>query len=190
MTAALTGAVLAGGRGSRMGGISKASVELGGEALIAPPLAALAAVCARVAVVCKPDTRLPPLPAGVGRWEEPVRPRHPLVGILHALERAGGPVLVCAADMPFVTAEACRAVVAAASEGGLAVAAAGGRIEPLLAVYPPAALPALRAAPEGARLTATVEALGPVRVPLAVAVVRSVNTGAELAAAAAELGAA
>ena len=34
-------------------------------------------VCARVAVVCKRDTALPPLPDGVERWDEPDEPRHP-----------------------------------------------------------------------------------------------------------------
>src|SRR5918999_238725 len=94
-----------------MGG-GKPARELGARPLIAWPAEALAAACSRVVVVAKPDVELPALP-GVERWDEPDREHHPARGIAHALERAGGPVLVCAADMPFVTPEACRAVAGA-----------------------------------------------------------------------------
>jgi len=67
------------------------------------------------------------------------------------------------------------------------VAEAGGRLEPLLGVYRPAALAALRAAAADARLTVVVEGLGPVRVPVLAGAARSVNTPEQLAAAEAEL---
>jgi molybdopterin-guanine dinucleotide biosynthesis protein A len=67
------------------------------------------------------------------------------------------------------------------------VAVAGGVVQPLLAVYAPAALPALRAAPPNGRLTEAVESLEPGRVALPPAIVRSVNTPDDLAAAEAEL---
>ena len=144
-------------------------------------VAALASVCERVAVVCKPDTELPELP-GTERWDEPAEPRHPVAGIVHALERAEAPVLVCAADMPFVTGDACRTLLAAAGGGGPAVVAVSeGVLQPVLGLYAPAALDALRSAPEDAALTATVEALDPVRVALPPAIVRSVNTPEDLA---------
>jgi molybdenum cofactor guanylyltransferase len=134
-----------------------------------------------VAVVCKADTELPPLP-GVERWDEPDEPRHPLTGIVHALETAGAPVLICAADMPFVTADACRSLLQVAGQGGDAVVAtADGVLQPTFALYAASVLDALRAAPANAPLTATVEALDPVRVALPAALVRSVNTPEELA---------
>jgi len=152
-----------------------------------------------VVVVCKRATALPPLP-GVDRWNEPDSPRHPLTGIVHALERARGSVLVCAADMPFVTADACRTLVDAAVAVGLlggertsgnlapgAVAESPSGLEPLLAVYGRPALGRLRAASFGAPLRTAVEALDPVRVPLPGSVVRSVNTPEDLAAAEAQL---
>lgn len=186
----MIGAILAGGAGRRLGGRrGKAAAELAGRPLASYPLAALAGVCQRVAVVCKPDTPLPELP-GAERWDEPPQPRHPLTGILHALGVAGGPVLVCAADMPFVTADACRTLLTAAGaarDASAAVAVAGGRLEPALGVYAPAAADALRAAPADAALSAAVESLSPVRVALPAALVRSVNTPDELAAAEAEL---
>ena len=149
-------------------------LELDGRPLAAHVAAVLAEVSEDVAVVCKPDTELPPLP-GVERWDEPVEPRHPLTGILHALERAGGPVLVCAVDMPWVTADACRSLLEAAPGGVAAVAVGDGRLCPVLGVYAPAAGEAMRGARENAPLSETVAALDPVRVALPPAVLRSVN---------------
>jgi molybdopterin-guanine dinucleotide biosynthesis protein A len=183
------GVVLAGGAGRRLRAPSKAAVELAGRPLVLYPVAALASVCERVAVVCKSSTELPSLD-GVERWDEPELPQHPLVGISHALEQADEPVLVCAADMPFVTADACRTILAAAGARGgsnAAVAVAGGVLQPVFGVYAPLALDAFRAADRDAPLTATVGALEPVRVALPPALVRSVNTPEELAAAEAEL---
>ena len=180
------GALLAGGSGSRLGAGSKAAAPLAGRALAAYPAEALGAVCERVAVVCKADTQLPDLP-GTERWEEPDEPRHPLTGIVHALVTADGPVLVCAADMPFVTADACRTLLGAAGTSPAVVATADGVLQPVLGLYAPAALDVLRAAPPDAPLTRTVEALDPVRVALPAALVRSVNTPAELAEAEAQL---
>jgi molybdopterin-guanine dinucleotide biosynthesis protein A len=126
----------------------------------------------------------------VERWDEPAGRRHPLAGLTFALERSGSEVLVCAVDMPFVDAPLLEAVKEAAlgdPSARAAVAEAGGRLEPLLAIYRLAALAALRAAADDARLTTVVEALEPVRVPVSVDAVRSVNTPEQLAAAEAEL---
>jgi molybdopterin-guanine dinucleotide biosynthesis protein A len=153
---------------------------VGGRPLAAYPAAALGAVCERVAVVCKRHTELPDLP-GVERWDEPDEPRHPLTGIVHALVTADGPVLVCAADMPFVTVDACRTLLQAAGSAPAVVAAADGVLQPTFGLYAPAALELMRAAPADAPLTRTVEALDPVRVALPAALVRSVNTLEDLA---------
>jgi molybdenum cofactor guanylyltransferase len=180
------GAVLAGGAGRRLGAPSKAAAELAGRPLVSYPVSALASVCERVAVVCKPSTELPALD-GVERWDEPAEPSHPLTGILHALERARGPVLVCAADMPFVTEESCRTLLSR-PDAVAAVAVSEGVLQPVFGVYGPAALEPLRAAPPGGRLTDAVEALDPARVALAPAVVRSINTPEDLAEAHRALG--
>ena len=163
------------------GARSKPQALLAGRPLLSYPLAALTAVCERVAIVCKADTVLPELD-GAERWDEPAEPRHPAVGIAHALERAGGSVLVCAADMPFVTPDACRTLLGATDGGAPAiVAVAEGVLQPVFGLYAPAVLAALHAAEPGTPLTATVEALGPVRVALPPAIVRNVNTPEELA---------
>ena len=153
--------MLAGGLARRMGGPSKPGVVVHGRAMVEWPLEALGAVCDRRAVVCKADTPLPALPDGVERWDEPPEPRHPLTGIVHALERAGGPVLVCAADMPFVTPDTLRAVEAGRGDAPACVGRAGGHLQPLLAWYSPACLDVLRGAGEDAPLTGTVRLLSP-----------------------------
>jgi molybdopterin-guanine dinucleotide biosynthesis protein A len=170
-----------------MGRGSKAGALLAGRPLASYPLAALAGVCDRVAVVCKPSTKLPELP-GAERWDEPEEPHHPRAGIQHALECAGAPVLVCAADMPFVTSDACRTLLDAAGAGGRAVVAVSeGRLQPVFGLYAPAALEIIRVAPGDAALTATVESLDPIRVALPPGLVRSVDTPEELADAEAAL---
>jgi len=174
------GALLAEGTSRGLAGDAKPAALLGGRPLASYPAAALAGVCERVAVVCKRGTRLPELP-DTDRWEQPDDPRHPLTGIVHALEMADGPVLVCAADMPFVTADACRTLLGAAGSAPAVLATAGGIPKPTFGLYSPAALDALRRAPEGAPLSETVEALHPVRVALPPAMVRSIETPAELA---------
>lgn len=177
----MIGAVLAGGRGSRLGSRSKAATPLAGRPLVLYPLEVLAACCERTAVVCKADTELPDL-GEAERWEEPDWPVHPLTGIVHALETAAAPVLVCAADMPFVTPDACRTLMQGAAAGAPAVvASAAGVLQPTFGLYAPAALEVLRAAEEDAPLTRTVEALEPARVALPPGLVRSVNTPEDLA---------
>jgi molybdopterin-guanine dinucleotide biosynthesis protein A len=174
------GAVLAGGAGTRLGTGSKASAQLAGRPLVSYPLEALGQVCERVAVVCKRSTSLPG-ELGAERWDEPDEPRHPLTGIVYALERAGEPVMVCAGDMPFVTPDACRSLLTAPVKAAAVLAAAEGVLQPVFGIYAPAALETLRAAPPDAPLTRTVEGLDPARVALPARVVRSVNTPEELA---------
>jgi molybdopterin-guanine dinucleotide biosynthesis protein A len=173
-------AVLAGGGGTRLGGVSKAVLELGGRPLAVHVCDVLAQVCDSVAIVCKPDTELPPI-AGVERWDEPAEPRHPLTGIVHALEQADGPVLVCAVDMPWITADACRSLLDAAPGAVAAVAVGDGEMCPVFAVYAPDALETLKKAPAGAPLRETVDALEPARVALPPPLLRSVNEPSDLA---------
>ncbi len=136
------GVVLAGGSGRRIGG-SKAIVKLRGQPLITYPLAALRAVLEEVIIVAKADTELPSLP-GVTVWIEPATPRHPIVGITHAIALAGrSPVLIAAADMPFLTPAVVEQLVSADPGRAPAVIAThGGRLHPLLGCYQPqAAMP-------------------------------------------------
>jgi molybdenum cofactor guanylyltransferase len=148
------GVVLAGGVGRRIGG-AKAIVELHGVPLVQYPVRALQAVLAEVVVVAKQHTALPPLP-GVPIWVEPAEPRHPLAGIVHALEGAGAAagidgmareILVSAGDLPFLAPDLVERLARADAGGAPAlVPRAGGRLQPLLARYAPASYAPLAAA--------------------------------------------
>jgi molybdenum cofactor guanylyltransferase len=124
------GCVLAGGAGSRLGG-AKATVEVDGRPLISYPLVALEGAGLEPIVVAKQDTPLPPLERAA--WLEPAEPRHPLTGIVEALGHWNGPLIVCACDMPFVTAE--LAAWLASLPSPLVVPRFEGRLHPLLARY-------------------------------------------------------
>lgn len=176
-------AVLAGGRGRRMGA-PKPLVELGGRPLVAWPLAAARAAGLEAVVVAKPATALP---ADLEVWHEPAEPVHPLLGVATALERAGRPVVAVGCDMPFVTAE----LLARLAAGPEAAVRVRGALEPLPARFEPAALPAVRrAVAAGAPVRATLAALDPATIDLDDAqLVASVNTPADLAAAHAALAA-
>lgn len=155
------GVVLAGGRGRRLGG-DKAIVELEGRALVRYPLEALHEVCDEVAVVAKRDTILPPLAGMADLWIEPDEPRHPLVGVAHALRLAmGRPVLVVPVDLPLIDAATLQALLRADRTGVAAVVPrAHGRLQPLCALYCPAALAGLEAFDVTARAIDVVTALG------------------------------
>ncbi len=133
------GAILAGGLGRRIGG-NKAVVRLCGQPLVNYPLRAMQAVLHEVLVLAKADTKLPSLP-GVTVWVEADPGHHPLIGIREALSVADGrPVVVCAADLPFVTPELIGRLVAAdPGEAPAVVARSRDVIQPLLGLYTPAA---------------------------------------------------
>jgi molybdopterin-guanine dinucleotide biosynthesis protein A len=145
-----------------MGG-SKATVRLQGKPLISYPLEAMRTALEQVAVIAKPDTELPSLP-GVEVWLEPQGPHHPLLGVVRALQLAGGrPVLACAADLPFVTSPVINELARASPGSGLAtIACHRGRTQPLLGSYQPAAIDPLdRAARRGEAIREAVAALEP-----------------------------
>jgi molybdopterin-guanine dinucleotide biosynthesis protein A len=129
--------------------------------LIAYPLEALATALAEVVVLAKVDTELPNLP-GTTVWIEPDTLHHPAIGIVEALELAGGrPVLTCAADLPFVTPDLVRHLAKEDPRGAPAVVAcSSGDMQPLLGCYQPQAAEQLRRAEMGP-LREQVAALGP-----------------------------
>ncbi len=142
-------------------GQAKASVTLGGRPLIDYPLAAAREAGLEAVVVAKRGSRLPQLQCEV--VFEPDLPRHPLCGIVAALQRAApADAIVTACDMPFVTAAMLRWL---ADLDGAAMAELHGRAQPLLARYAAASLAALRAAlGEQASTQAAAELAAPRRV--------------------------
>ncbi|HEY0278675.1 MAG TPA: molybdenum cofactor guanylyltransferase [Solirubrobacterales bacterium] len=149
------GVVLAGGRGSRLGG-AKPTAELAGRPLISYPLAALAEAGLQAVIVVKPDTdlggrSLSPMArqrtTALGVVElivEPEEPVHPLAGIVAALRQTGLPLVVVGCDFPFVPAALLRVLADAAEP--LVVPAPGGAPQPLVARWTPPLLPALEGA--------------------------------------------
>jgi molybdopterin-guanine dinucleotide biosynthesis protein A len=145
------GVILGGGRGLRIGG-AKLAVALRGRPLVEYPLAAMQQTVTEVAVIAKADVVLPDLP-GAMVWIEPDYPRNPLLGIVEALALAGGrPVLVCPADLPFITPALLGALAASPEDDAPAVVASvDGIIRPLVGCYRPHAAALLAGA---AKLTA------------------------------------
>jgi molybdopterin-guanine dinucleotide biosynthesis protein A len=132
-----------------------------------------------VVVVAKPDTELPPLPENVQTWSEPREPHHPIVGILEALRRAQDrPVLVCAADMPFVTSATIARLAVADPAGAPAVIAAS---TPLLGLYLPRAATLLTTSADESRpLRRIIAAIEPRTIDIDDAELFNVNTPADL----------
>jgi molybdenum cofactor guanylyltransferase len=156
------GIVLAGGVGRRIGG-DKATVELDGRPLLLYPLAAMRAAFDEVAVVAKPETLLPALDPDVPVWREADEHHHPLVGVIYALRCAGKrPVVVVAADMPFVSRALVTALARERAHGAPAVVPrAAGKLQPLCARYDPPALAALAGFDPAARAQDVVAMLRP-----------------------------
>ena len=148
-------AVLAGGRGARLGE-PKAVADLGGRPLISWPLAAAAAAGLPAIVVAKASTQLPELDVPV--LIEPEQPQHPLAGLVRALEE-GGPVVAVGCDMPFL---APAVIAELAAQAGTAVFGD----DPFPGRYEPAALPVLGAALQRSDpVRRAVAELAPLRLP-------------------------
>ena len=150
---ALLGAVLAGGRSSRMGQ-DKAGLRVGEESFLAHAVRIVQSVCAEAVISLRPDapcleaareTGLPPV------WDDGLHgPMGGLVSCLREAEMRRLPaVLACACDMPLLTPDLLAFVCRAREKrpaGALATAPllpGKSMPEPLCAVWETAALPVL-----------------------------------------------
>lgn len=103
--------VLAGGKGRRLGGVDKATLDIGSKPLLDRALEAVRP--ARRTIVVGP-TR--PLPAGVETVVEDPPGGGPAAAISAAMPLVGSPfVVVLACDMPFVTLDVVERLVATLS---------------------------------------------------------------------------
>jgi len=139
-TTATRAAILAGGRGSRIG-MPKATVEVAGRSLASYPVDAARAAGLDPFFVAKAATPLPDL--GLETVVEPDEPAHPLAGIVAALEHTGEPLVVLACDLPFLPPP-LLATLAARPEP--LVVPADPRPQPLVARWTPELVPSLRSA--------------------------------------------
>ena len=154
------GAVLAGGRGSRLGG-RKAMAELNGRPLLDWTVELVREVVDDVVVIAKRDTPLPPTDAPVWRSEpDDFHARHGLVSALRGAE--GRPVLVVPCDMPLVPPALLETLLAEIEAGRLAaIPEAGGHLQPLCAAYAASAYEELAGAPADEPLKHTLDRLRP-----------------------------
>lgn len=163
------GGIFVGGRGTRMGGVAKGLLRapdggtlvdrwvrlfraLGLEPCLVGEHEAYAAVALE---------RVPDATGGVG----------PLGGLVALLERAEGPVIAVACDMPFVSAALLERLVTTPSRAPILAPRREGRWEPLFARYDARALPLARAQLERGRgaLFALLDAAGAEELPMGAA---------------------
>ena len=136
--------IVAGGQGARMGGVSKADLDIAGERLLDIVLRSTAGAVTTVVVgdVSVPD--------GVRLTREDPPGTGPAAGLLAGLEAVGDPAewtLVLACDLPDAPAAVARLTdalpTAPADAAGLCLRDAGGELQHLAALY---RTPALRRA--------------------------------------------
>ena len=133
MSESLAGFVLAGGKSSRMGS-DKALLELGGETVLARAL--------RIVREVTPEVRIVGSKAKFGEFGpviEDIYPETGPLGGIHAALRSSRAELnlMLAVDLPFMRAEflgwLCK--MASRNDAVVTVPRAGGRLQPLCAVY-------------------------------------------------------
>src|SRR5688500_18408668 len=145
-TEPLSVTILVGGRGSRLGGVDKAALDLNGTPLIEHVLAVVAPLASELLVVAN-DDRL----AGDPRFTvllDPEPHAGVLPALLAALSAATTPLLLLlACDMPFVSRALVEHLVRLPPGRDVVMPKVGGREQPMHAVYRVASCsPAIRAA--------------------------------------------
>lgn len=145
--ASVRGGVLIGG-GSRRMGSPKHLIATDGVTWLERVTSALRAHVAEVMVIG--DGELPPGCAGLPRICDAPGLHGPLAGILGAFIASPRDAwIIAACDLPQIAPQAVAWLLAQRAPGAIAILprSAGGQVEPLLALYEPAARPALEALP-------------------------------------------
>ena len=144
----ISGAIVAGGEGTRFGGQPKGLRSVGGIRIIDRVRAALEPVVHDVALVANApdaDSWLP----GIRAFRDQGTERGSLVGLRTAVSRAEGPVIVVAWDMPFVRSGLFSLLISRLKPGTAAVIPDGPRgPEPMCALYTSGCLLAIDSALE------------------------------------------
>ena len=176
---AFDAAILAGGRGERLGGVDKAAVVIDGVTLLDRVVGAVNDASRVICVGPERDTSRPVLwtrerPPGGG----------PVAALAAGLELVEEPaVVVLAVDLPLVTRDAVSSLVENLIDAEAALATDGeGRHQPLLAAYRTEALRARLTSlgdPAGASMKALIDGLDRVTVPAPDAS-QDVDTAADL----------
>lgn len=142
MIADATGAILAGGRGTRLGGVRKALLVMEGRPLLAHTLALYARVFPSALVIANEPGVYESFGARVAG--DPIADRGAPGGLFAALSACPTPWLFLAAcDMPALDARVIEALAGRREGAQAVVATIAGRPEPLHAFWSAAAAPAL-----------------------------------------------
>ena len=142
----VTGVILAGGRGRRMGAVDKALLPLGGRPLALHVSDRLASQAGCVWLNTNGDggNGLSGLGLPLVADSRPDRPG-PLAGVEAALERMRTPWLLSAAvDLPFLPRNLLSRLAAARGDDPMAVAVSGGRLHPVVGLWSKSLLPELK----------------------------------------------
>jgi molybdopterin-guanine dinucleotide biosynthesis protein A len=147
---AASAVVLAGGQSSRMG-TNKALMDFGGEPLVSRLVRRFQAWFAEVWLVTNEPARYAFL--GVPMVPDRLPGLGPLAGLEAGLSACRYDLaFFCACDMPFVSEDFVRYLVAQAPGYDIVVPRLGGHLEPMHALYRRSLLPAATAALEARRL--------------------------------------
>jgi molybdopterin-guanine dinucleotide biosynthesis protein A len=137
-----TAAILAGGRARRLGGRDKSRLVVGGRTILAHQLDVLQRLVSRTVIVANDPAAF--ADAGVPVLSDAVPGTGSLGGIYTALADSGGPVLVLACDLPFVTAPFLARVIEAGRGADIAIPRGHDGYQPLCANYAQACTGPLR----------------------------------------------
>jgi molybdopterin-guanine dinucleotide biosynthesis protein A len=147
----LTAAILAGGRASRLGGIDKGALVLGGTSIVQRQIRLLRPLAERLVIVANDRGRYANL--GVPVIRDLVADKGPLGGLYTALVDASAEwTMVVACDLPFLDAGFLRHLVASARDVEAVVPRTADGLHPLCAVYAASTAPAARRLIESGRL--------------------------------------
>ena len=153
-TAKCAGVILAGGQSRRMG-MDKASLDFGGETMLARVVRVLSATCSPIVVVAAPEQVLPELPVdSVDIVRDRQTGRGPMEGLAVGLARANHAALVTTCDAPLITAAFVKRLLEFADwESFDAVVPIDSvRRYPLSAIYGPAALSVIESRVQSGKL--------------------------------------
>lgn len=141
----MTGIVLAGGKSTRLG-TQKALLKLRDQTFLERAVSALRPFCRQIIVVSAPESALPDVEScTMVEDEEPGL--GPLGGLVTGLATSDDEWhLVLACDLPLVRSQVLGLIVSETAGADAVVPQVAGRLEPLLAAYARACLPAARAA--------------------------------------------
>ena len=129
----LTGAILAGGKSSRMG-TDKGMMQFNGEYLIEKAISALKP-CVNDLLISSGNRAYDRF--GLKRISDIIPSQGPISGIHAALQFAAPePVFILSCDMPWVTAEVIQHIIDSAEDEKLCIPVHRGELQPLCAVYP------------------------------------------------------